>query len=179
MPFSQVSATFFYREPAQSCPSYFFKVYVNIFLLSMSRSSKRLLSFSFSYQTAVRIYLLPLTCHMPCPSHPHSLDNSHHIGEQYRSLSSSLCSFLHSPVTPSLLVPNTLLNTLFSNTLSLRSSLSVTDQVSHPYKPTWNITVLSIPRTQDSVPHGNNIPRKTCEFLQSAEISGRFVGLVD
>jgi hypothetical protein len=28
------------------------------------------------------------------------------LGEQYRSLSSALCSFLHSPVTSSLLEPN-------------------------------------------------------------------------
>jgi len=35
------------------------------------------------------------------------------LGEQHRSLSSSLCSFLHSPVTSSLLGPNILLNTLF------------------------------------------------------------------
>jgi hypothetical protein len=34
--------------------------------------------------------------------------------------------------------PNILLITLFSNTLSLRSSLNVSDQVSHPYKTqTW------------------------------------------
>jgi hypothetical protein len=30
--------------------------------------------------------------------------------------------------------PNILLSTLFSNTLSLRSSLNVSDHVSHPYK---------------------------------------------
>ena len=66
-------------------------------------------------------------------------------GEQYRSLSSSLCSFLHSPVTSSLLGPNILLSTLFSNTLLLRSSLTVSDQVSHPYKKSGKIytTVLS------------------------------------
>jgi hypothetical protein len=40
--------------------------------------------------------------------------------------------------------PNTLLNTLFSNTLSLRSSLNVSDQVSHPYKTTGKIIVLYI-----------------------------------
>jgi hypothetical protein len=56
------------------------------------------------------------------------------LSEQYRPLSSSLCSFLHSPVTSSLVVPNILRSTLFSNTLSLRSSLNVSDQVSHPYK---------------------------------------------
>ena len=60
-------------------------------------------------------------------------------GEEYRSLSSSLCSFLHSPVTLSLLGPNTPLSTLFWNTLSLRSPLNVSDQVSDPYKATGKI----------------------------------------
>ena len=55
------------------------------------------------------------------------------LGEEYRSLSSSLCSFLHSRFTFSLFSPNILLSTLFSNTLSLRTSLYVNDQVSHPY----------------------------------------------
>jgi hypothetical protein len=48
------------------------------------------------------------------------------------------------PVTSSLLGPNILLNTLFSNTLSLRSSLNVSDQVSHPYKTTGKIIVLHL-----------------------------------
>ena len=51
------------------------------------------------------------------------------LGEEYRSLSSSLCSFLHFPVTLSLLCLNILLNTLFSNTLSQHSSLSVNDSL--------------------------------------------------
>jgi hypothetical protein len=50
------------------------------------------------------------------------------VREEYRSWSSSLCSFLHSPVTSSVLGPNITLNTLFSNTLSQRSSLNVSDQ---------------------------------------------------
>ena len=56
------------------------------------------------------------------------------LSEEYRSLSSSLCSFLHSPVTSSLLGPNILFSTLFWNTISLRSYFNVSDQVSHPYK---------------------------------------------
>jgi hypothetical protein len=51
---------------------------------------------------------------------------------------------LHSPVTSSLLGPNILLRTLFSNTLSPRSSLNVRDQVSRPYKTTSRIMVLYI-----------------------------------
>jgi hypothetical protein len=66
------------------------------------------------------------------------------LGEQYRSLSSSLCSFPHSPVTLSLLGPNNLLNTLFSNILSLRSYLNVSDQVSNPYTTTAKSIILYI-----------------------------------
>ena len=66
------------------------------------------------------------------------------LSEQYRWLSSSLCSFLHSPVTSSLLAPNILLNTLFSNIHSLRSSLNVTDQVSHPCRTTGKIIMTWI-----------------------------------
>jgi len=65
------------------------------------------------------------------------------VGEEHRSLSSSLCSFLHSPVTSSLLGPNIILSTLFSDTLSLCSYHKVSDQVSHPYK-TGKIIVLYI-----------------------------------
>ena len=51
------------------------------------------------------------------------------LGEEYRSFSPALCNILHSPVTSSLLRPNILLNTMFSNTLSFLSSLNVSD---HP-----------------------------------------------
>ena len=73
------------------------------------------------------------------------------LGEEYRSLSSSLRSVLHSLVTSSLFGPNILLNTLFSHTLSLRSSLNVSDQVSNPSKQSklhshqslWHVTECS------------------------------------
>jgi len=66
------------------------------------------------------------------------------FGVQYKSLNSSLRSFLHSPVTSSLLGPNILLSTLLSNTLSLCSSLNMKDHVSHPYKTIGKIMVLYI-----------------------------------
>jgi len=45
-----------------------------------------------------------------------------------------ITSTIHSPVTSSLLGPIILLKTLLSHTLRARSSLNVSDQVSHPYK---------------------------------------------
>src|SRR5215468_4846925 len=81
-----------------------------------------------------------------CPAHLILLDltTCTILGEEYRSFSSSLCYFLHSSVTSSLLGPNILLNTLFSNTISLCFSLNVSDQVSHPYKTRGRIMVLYI-----------------------------------
>ena len=64
---------------------------------------------------------MPLPIRAKCPAYlilPDFITRTI-LGEEYRSLSSSLCNFLHSPVTPSLLGPNILLNTLFSNTLTL------------------------------------------------------------
>ena len=47
------------------------------------------------------------------------------FGEEYRSLSPSFCCLLQFPITSSLLGPNIFLSTLFSNNLSLHSSLIV------------------------------------------------------
>ncbi|PNF19236.1 hypothetical protein B7P43_G08216 [Cryptotermes secundus] len=64
-----------------------------------------------------------------------------------------LYAFLFSPITATcpthlillnLSISNILLNTLFSNTLSLCSSLNSRDQVSHPYRTTGKIIVLHI-----------------------------------
>ena len=51
-----------------------------------------------------------------------------------KKLNISLFNFLQPPITFSHWVPNILFNTLLSNTLSLFSSCTMTDQVSHPYK---------------------------------------------
>ena len=61
------------------------------------------------------------------------------LGEEYRSLSSSLCSLLYSPCHLVPLRPKYSSQHPFSNTLSLRSSLNVSDQVSHTYKTTGKI----------------------------------------
>jgi hypothetical protein len=64
------------------------------------------------------------------------------LSEEYGSLS-SLCNFLYSPVTSSLPPPN-ILNALFWNTLSLRSSYNVSDHVLHSYKTTGKMIFLYI-----------------------------------
>jgi hypothetical protein len=87
---------------------------------------------------------LPYALHVQPLSFSSILSPETLILEEYRSFSSSLFSFLYSPVTSSLLGPSILLSTLFSNTYSLRSSLRVSDQVLNPYKTTNRIIVMYI-----------------------------------
>jgi hypothetical protein len=91
---------------------------------------------------------VPLTSPMraTCPAHfiLLALITLTILGEDYKPCSSSLCSFLQPHVTSSLLGPNILLSTLFSNTLSLCYSLNVRDKVSHPYKTRINIFKFEI-----------------------------------
>jgi len=67
------------------------------------------------------------------------------LDEEYKSLSSSFCSFFPLLSYLVLLGPNIPLSTLFSNTLSLHYSLSVSDEFSHQYKTTkYKIILLYI-----------------------------------
>jgi len=147
LPRLQQLATCPYREPDQSSPyphTTLREELSNIILPSTPGTSERSFSLRCPHQNPVSTS--PLSIRATCPAHLIILDLITPIifGEEYRSYSYLLCtSFLHSTVTSSLLGPNILLSTLFSNTLILPSSPSVSDQVSHPYKITGK-SIISV-----------------------------------
>jgi hypothetical protein len=135
LPHSQVPATCPYPEPHRSspCPDIpLLNTHLNIILPSTPGSSKWFLPSRFPAKTLYTPLCSPLRATSPAYLILVGLITRTILGEHYRSSGSSLCSFLHSHVTSSLLGPNILLSTLFSDTPSLLSSLSVSDQVSHP-----------------------------------------------
>ena len=146
LPYSQVPATCPYPEPAQSSP------YLHIPLLEdPSQYYPPIYAWvsqvvSFLQISPSKPCLHPLLSPLctTCPTHLILLDFITQIilVEEYRSLNSSLGSFLRSPFTSSLLGPDILLSTLFSNTFSLHSSLNLSEQVSHSYKTTGKTILI-------------------------------------
>ena len=163
LPHSQVPATYPYIGPDRSSPypphpTSWRSILILSSHLHLSIPSGRFLT---GFPTTILSAFLLSPIRATCLTHLILLDfiTRTILGEQYRSLSSSFCSFLHSPVTSSLLGPNILLRTLFSNTLSQYSSLNVSDQVSTPIQHNRKITVLCI---------------LTCKFLDSKLQDKRF-----
>ena len=126
LPYSQVPATCPYPEPARSSQkrqvhnptSHFWR---SILILSSHLRLGLPSGLFHSGFPTKSLYTLPLSpIRATCPAHLILLDFIPRtiFGEQYRSLSSSVCSFLHSPVTSSLLDSNIPLNTLFWKTIS-------------------------------------------------------------
>jgi len=104
LPHSQVPTTSPYLEPARSSPcptSHYLKIHLNIILPSMPGFSKWSLFLRFPCQKLVYASTLPHMWHTPHPSHSSWFNHQTVLGEQYRSLSSSLCSFSN----PCYLVP--------------------------------------------------------------------------
>jgi len=122
--------------------TYFHKIYSSIIFPSTHRSSEFFHPFRFSNQNLERISHVAHASYMS--SHIMFLGFITLIifDDADKSRSSSLCSPHQPPATSSLLGPNILLCFLFSSNLNLYFSLSMTDQVSHPYKTTGKIIVL-------------------------------------
>ena len=81
--------------------------------------------------------LSPHMCYMPHPSHSSQSDHSNNIWWKVQIISSSLCSFLHSPVTSSLSGLNILLSTPFSNALSSVHYIDLQNVLKRPTYALW------------------------------------------
>jgi hypothetical protein len=141
----QVPATCLYAEPAQSNPyptPYFLKIILNIILLSRPGSPQWSFSLSFPHQNP--LHASPFLIRATCPAHLISIlspaqcwvRSTDHEALHYEVFSSRLLS------CPS--EAQIFSSTPYSQTPSLRSSLNVSDKVSHPYRTTGKIMVLYI-----------------------------------
>ena len=121
-------------NPVHTHTSHFLKIHLNVITPSITGSLKWSLSLRFPHQKPVCTSPLAHMCYMPRPSpisffltwSPRNKEWAVQIIKPLIMLSFPL------PFTSSHFSPNLLLSTLFSNTLSLRSSLDINDQVSHP-----------------------------------------------
>ena len=105
--------------PVPNTTSHFLKIHLNIILPS-TPGSRQFCLFSSRFPTKTLYTPLLSPIRATCLAYLILLDliTRKILCEQYRSFSSSLCSFLHFPVTSSLLSPNILLNTIFSNAIT-------------------------------------------------------------
>ena len=124
--------------------SHLLEIHPNIIHPSTPRSPQWSLSLRLPHQDPTHPLSSPIRA--TCPAYLIILDfiTRTILGEEYKSFSSSLCNLLHSPINSSLLGPNILLNTVFSNTHNFISFRNIKDQGSHTYKTTGKIVVLYI-----------------------------------
>jgi len=132
LPHIQMPATCLYPEPDQSSPCPPHPTSRRSILILSSHLPLGLPSGVFSPSFHTKALYTPLLSFIraECPDNLilHDLSTRKVLGKNYRSLGSSTCSLLHSPVISSLLGPNILLSTLFSNTLSPRASYAFARQ---------------------------------------------------
>jgi hypothetical protein len=139
-----LSATGLYPEEdeaSSNAPILNFNSHFNIFFPSTLSSPQWSASFFFSCENVLCAFSRPWYVHSPC--HPPSLDISNNIWQAAQTTSSSLWNIHQPSLTSSLLCPNILLSTLFTNPPS-PYCLYVKNQVSRQYKTTGQTTVLYV-----------------------------------
>jgi hypothetical protein len=124
-------------------PTYFPKIHSNIVFPSTPRSSLWSCSFMFSNQNFVSFSHISNSCYMPCPYHPpcydHDINNMWSLQVMKIIVQSPPASRHFLPLRTTCFPQH-----LFSHTLKLCPSLSMRDQVSHPYEITGKIIILCI-----------------------------------
>ena len=115
-----------HNNPIFASPLHFLKTHFNIIVPSTPGSSQVA---SFRQVTLSKSCIQLSSICSTCPVHFILVDLFTRViySKNYRSLRPLLCSLLHPPVTSSLLGPNIFPSTLFSKSLSLRSSLNATN----------------------------------------------------
>ena len=118
-------------NPVHKPTSHFLEIHPNIIHPSTPMSPQWSPSLRFPHQDPIHPLLITHTRHMPSPSHSSRFYHQHNIGWGLQIIQLLVMHSPPFPLTSSLLGPNILLNTMFSNTLSSLSSRRVNDQVSH------------------------------------------------
>jgi len=125
-------------NPAHALPDYSFRNHFDIILPSTTRSWKLSFQFRLPHQHPITTSPLHHTFFMSCPSHQPSFGHPTNTWWKIQ-----ITSFFFA--NTSTVVPDAFFSTLFFNSISPRSWLYVSDQVSHPYKATEGIIVLYVP----------------------------------
>ena len=132
-------------NPVHKPITHLLQIHPNIIHPSMPRSPQWSPSLWFPHQDPIHPPLLTHTRHMPSPYHSSPFYHTHNTawGVQIIKL-----LVMQSPPFPRYLVPPLYKYSLqhpvlLSNTLSFLASRNVKDQVSHPYKTTGKIIVLT------------------------------------
>ena len=129
-------------DPVHISTSYFLNIDFNISLPFKPGSPKRSLSLRFPHQNPVGASTLPHTCYMLRLSHSSWFYDLNNIWWGAETIKLIVIQSSQPLVTWTLVGPHIFLNTLFSDTLNLRSSLNVRYQDSHPYTITSKLCEL-------------------------------------
>jgi hypothetical protein len=125
-------------------PASLHKIHSDTFLPSTTRSSEWSLSFGLYHLYLVQFSLLSHAQHMSHPPHSPWLDLPSDIWWWVQIIKLLIVQIPPSPVTSSLVGPDILLRTMFSDTLRLCPPLNMRDHVSRPYVTTGRIMVLYV-----------------------------------